>query len=154
MNLIGFGRDIHKIKKTKTSIVLGGCKFNSNYGIIAVSDGDVVLHALSDAILGACQSGDIGMYFSDTCIRNKNLDSKKILSKVLTLAHSKKCKLVNVDLTIICDKIMIDPLRKQITNSLKKLLKINLVNVKATRFEQNKKLIAVEAIVLLEKTNK
>lgn len=151
MNLIGFGRDIHKIKKAKTRIVLGGYKFDSNYKIIAFSDGDAVLHALADAILGACQSGDIGMFFSDTCIRNKNLDSRKILAKALALAHNKKCKLVNVDLTIVCDKIMIDPLRKEITNSLKKLLKTNLVNVKATRFEQNKKLISVEAIVLLEK---
>lgn len=149
MYLIGFGKDIHKIKKAKTNMVLGGYKFASSYKVEAVSDGDVVLHAIADAILGACQKDDIGTYFSDTCVRNKGLDSKKILSKALALAG--KNKLVNVDVTIVCDKIMIAPIRKYIKNSLVKLLKTKLVNVKATRFEENKSLIEVDAIVLMKR---
>lgn len=151
MYLIGIAKDIHRLKPTKTTIVLGGYKFKSNYKVIAVSDGDIVLHALANAILGASQNGDIGMYFPDTCSKNKGLDSRKILSKALALAKKKGYEFINADLTIICDKIMINPIRKYITNSLHKLLKSKLVNVKATRFEQNKSLIAVEAAVMLKK---
>ena len=151
MYLIGIAKDYHNLKLTKANVVLGGYKFKANYKVVAVSDGDVVLHAIANAILGASQNGDIGMYFPDTDPKNKNLDSKKILNKALALASKKKCKIANVDLTIFCDKIMIDPIRKQITNNLKKLLKTNLVNVKATRFEQNKSMIAAQAAVLLKK---
>lgn len=151
MYLIGIAKDIHKIKRSNTFMVLGGYKFSSSYKVVAVSDGDLVLHALADAILGASQNGDIGMYFNDTCIRNKGLDSKKILNKALALAKKKGYKLVNADLTIICDKIMISPIRKRINDSLKKLLKTKLVNVKATRFEENKSLIACEAAIMLKK---
>jgi len=151
MYFIGQAKDIHKIKPAKSKITLGGFSFACNYKIVAVSDGDVVLHALANAILGASQSGDIGMYFKDTDPKNKGLDSRKILVKAISLAKAKGYSFVNADLTIVCDKIMIDPIRSNINNSLHKLLNSKKVNVKATRFEQNKSLIMVEAIVLLKK---
>ena len=88
MYFIGIAKDIHRLKHAKTNNVLGGYEFKSNHRIIAVSDGDVILHALADAILGASQNGDIGMYFHDNCPRCKNLDSKKILVKAISLAKA------------------------------------------------------------------
>lgn len=151
MYKIGFGKDIHKLQPSKGNICLGGFSFYSSYKVVAVSDGDLVLHAIADAILGACAAGDIGMYFPDTNKKSKNMDSKIILAYALAIAKSKGLKISNLDVTIICDKIMINPIRKQILNSLKELLDTKYINVKATRFEENKKIIETDAIVLMEK---
>ena len=150
MDFVGLGKDIHKLTKTKTYIVLGGYECKSNYKIVAVSDGDLVLHAIADAILGACQGGDIGIAFPDTNIKCKNMDSKLILDYALTMAKAKGLRIGNIDITIVCDKIMINPIRKHIAKSLTKLLKTNKVNVKATRFEQNLNIIECDAIVLMK----
>lgn len=151
MYFIGQAKDIHKLKLAKSKVTLGGFSFMSDYQAVAVSDGDLVLHAIANAILGASQSGDIGMYFPDSNPVNRGLDSKKILTKAITIANKKGYSFVNCDLTIICDKIMIDPIRNNICNSLYKLLKSKHVNVKATRFEEDKSLIMVESVVLLKK---
>lgn len=150
MSSIGFGKDIHKLSKIKTKIVLGGYECKSNYKIVAVSDGDLVLHAIAGAILGACQGGDIGIAFPDTDIKCKNMNSKLILDYALTMAKSKELKIGNVDVTIVCDKILINPIRKYIVKSLTNLLKTKKINVKATRFEQNLNIIECDAIVLME----
>ena len=150
MEFIGFGKDIHKLSKAKTEIVLGGFSCKSNYKIIAVSDGDLVLHSIADAILGACQGGDIGIAFPDTDVKCKRMNSKLILNYALTMAKRKGLTIGNIDITIVCDKIMIQPIRKHIVNSLRKLLKTNKVNVKATRFEQNLNLIECNSIVLMK----
>lgn len=150
MNFIGFGKDIHKLTKAKTKLVLGGYEFKSNYKIVAVSDGDLVLHAIADAILGACQGGDIGIAFPDTNIKCKHMDSKLILDYAMTMAKSKGLSIGNIDLTIVCDKIMINPIRKYIAQRLIKLCKTKKINVKATRFEQNLNLIECDAIVLMK----
>lgn len=150
MEFIGFGKDIHKLTKAKTKIVLGGCECKSNYKIVAVSDGDLVLHSIADAILGACQGGDIGIAFPDTDVKCKRMNSKLILNYALTMAKRKGLTIGNIDITIVCDKIMIQPIRKHIVNSLRKLLKTNKVNVKATRFEQNLNLIECDSIVLMK----
>ncbi|MCQ3907381.1 MAG: 2-C-methyl-D-erythritol 2,4-cyclodiphosphate synthase [Mycoplasmoidaceae bacterium] len=149
MDFIGFGKDIHKVTKAKTKLVLGGYECSSSYKIVAMSDGDLVLHSIADAILGACQGGDIGIAFPDTDIKCNNMDSKLILNYALTMAKSKKLTIANVDVTIICDKIMINKIRKCIVSSLSKLLNTKKVNVKATRFEQNLNLIECDSIVLL-----
>lgn len=149
MEFIGFGKDIHKLSKAKTKNVLGGYGFASNYKIVAVSDGDVVLHSIADAILGACQGGDIGIAFPDTNIKCQQMNSKIILDYALSMAKAKRLSICNVDITIVCDKIMIAPIRKHIICSLKKLLKTTKVNVKATRFEQNLNIIECDSIVLM-----
>ncbi|MCQ2747867.1 MAG: 2-C-methyl-D-erythritol 2,4-cyclodiphosphate synthase [Mycoplasmoidaceae bacterium] len=150
MNFIGFGKDIHKLEPAKTSIVLGGYKMQSEHKIVAVSDGDLVLHAIADAILGACQGGDIGIAFPDTNVKCKNMNSKTILDYALTMAKAKKLSIVNIDVTIVCDKIMINKVRRDIVNSLKKQCHTKNINVKATRFEQNLNLIECDAIVLMK----
>ena len=98
MDFVGLGKDIHKLKQTKTKIVLGGSSFSSNYKIVAVSDGDIILHACADAILGACCAGDIGMYFPDTSSKSKNIDSKIILAYALALAKKKGMTINNIDI--------------------------------------------------------
>lgn len=150
MEFIGFGKDIHKITKAKSKIVLGGYECQSNYKIIAVSDGDLVLHSVADAILGACQGGDIGIAFPDTDVKCKKMNSKLILNYALTMAKRKNLSIENIDITIVCDKIMIQPIRKHIVDSLKKLLKTKKINVKATRFEQDLNLIECDSIVLMK----
>ncbi len=150
MYLIGQGFDQHKlIKKANSHIVLGGYKIKSNYQIIAYSDGDVVLHSLSNAILGCIQGGDIGEYFKDTDPQNKNLDSSKILKFCLKKLNRKK--IVNVDLTIQCENITFKYIKKDIKQNLIKLLNCKKVNVKATRFEEKSNLIACHSIVLINK---
>ena len=151
MEFIGFGKDIHKLSKAKTQIVLGGYKCKSNYKIVAVSDGDLVLHSIADAILGACQGGDIGIAFPDSDVKCQRINSKIILDYALTMAKAKHLTINNLDVTIVCDKIMIAPIRKNIICSLKKLLKTNKINVKATRFEQNLNIIECDTIVLMSK---
>jgi len=150
MYSIGYAKDIHKLKATKGTCILGGYKFKSNYKVVAVSDGDLVLHAIANAILGACQAGDIGMAFPDTNPKNKGLDSKVILTYALAVAKSKHLKIMNIDLMIVCDKIMINPIRKQITKSLCGLLNTNKVNVKATRYEQNASFVECDVVVLMK----
>ncbi|MDE7433642.1 MAG: 2-C-methyl-D-erythritol 2,4-cyclodiphosphate synthase [Mycoplasmoidaceae bacterium] len=150
MFLIGQGLDQHKlIKKDKSTIVLGGYKFQCNYKIKAVSDGDVVIHSICNAILGSIQGGDIGEYFLDTDNKNKNLDSKEILK--FCLKKLNKAKIVNVDLTIQCENIILKDIKKQIASSLVKLLNCKKINVKATRFEHKSDLIACHSIVLVSK---
>ena len=151
MNFIGFAKDIHCLKKAKTSLVLGGYKYQCGYSIIAHSDGDIILHAIANAILGACGQKDIGYYFSDKDKINKNLASTKILHFALEKMTAKHLQIQNIDLMIICDKIIINRIHSQIMKSLYKLLKTKNISLKATRFEQNKNLIEANVVVLLEK---
>ncbi|MBD3264188.1 MAG: 2-C-methyl-D-erythritol 2,4-cyclodiphosphate synthase [Candidatus Omnitrophica bacterium] len=99
----GLGFDIHRINRRKKKLVLGGVKISSPFGLEAVSDGDVVLHALSDAICGAACLGDIGDYFPPGSKLSRNLDSKKILRFVLDKIKG-DYQLINADITIIADE--------------------------------------------------
>ena len=80
---IGLGFDVHKISKRKKDLILGGAKIPSPFGLVAVSDGDVVLHAASDAICGAGALGDIGDYFKPQDKASKDIDSRKIVEFIL-----------------------------------------------------------------------
>ncbi len=150
MFLIGHGIDYHNLIKKKSQITLGGYTFNSEYSIVAHSDGDVILHAISNAILGAIQRGDIGDYFSDKSKNNKNLNSCAIVDYCLYLIE-KEYEIINIDLTIICDKIMFDRYKADIRYSLINILNTKKINVKATRFESNSKQIACNCVLLLRK---
>jgi len=124
---VGLGFDIHKFSKERKNLVLGGVKIDYPYGLEAVSDGDVILHSISDAILGALSQGDIGDYFSPQNTP-QDMDSKKIVNFVLKKLGRKK--ILNIDITLILDRPRISSYKKMIVDSLKKIFKANRINLK------------------------
>ena len=135
MYLVGNGVDIHRIEKQNSKIIqqLGGIKLDLDYKVIAHSDGDIILHSISDAILGALALGDIGNYFKDTDAKNKGIDSKIILKKCLSLMHNSKYKISNIDITVISEHIIFANHKEAIVDKLKYLLNCSHVSFKATR---------------------
>jgi len=124
---VGLGFDIHKFSKRRKKLVLGGVKIDYPYGLEAVSDGDVILHSISDAILGALSQGDIGDYFSPQNTP-QDMDSKKIVDFVLKKLGRKK--ILNIDVTLILDRPRISSYKKMIVDSLKKIFKTKRINLK------------------------
>jgi 2-C-methyl-D-erythritol 2,4-cyclodiphosphate synthase len=135
--LIGFGYDCHKIVKNRT-LFLGGAKINAPFGLKGHSDADVVLHSVCDAILSACGLPDIGELFPDNLKENKNMSSKIIVEKVLKLLKEKNGKIINIDITLICDKPKISEYKLQIVASLKNLFNIQNINIKGKTTEDIK----------------
>ncbi|MDE6473422.1 MAG: 2-C-methyl-D-erythritol 2,4-cyclodiphosphate synthase [Ureaplasma sp.] len=149
--IISFSKDIHKIKKRKNSVIkLANLSFNSNYQVIAHSDGDIILHAISDAILSGINQFDIGYYFKDNDSKNKNLNSLEILNKALELLNKTNYEINNIDLTIICNHIFIMDKRLEILDNLKSLLSIQNINIKGRRFELKNKTIECYCILSLK----
>jgi 2-C-methyl-D-erythritol 2,4-cyclodiphosphate synthase len=154
MYLIGQGNDTHELSPIKDGIIiLGGYKMKTNYHIISHSDGDIILHSLSNAILGALGLGDIGKYFKDTIKKTRGMDSKIILQFALEKMISLNYEIVNVDMTITCENIFFGLSKEKIKDSLVELLKTKSVNVKATRFERPSNLINCETIILIRRKN-
>lgn len=152
---IGHGFDVHKFGEGDF-ITLGGVKIPYSQGLIAHSDGDVALHALSDALLGACALGDIGKHFPDTDDEFAGADSRGLLRHVMGLITQQGYKVGNVDITIIAQAPKMAPhietMRNVIADDLN--CSINQVNVKATTteklgFEGRKEGISVHAVALL-----
>ncbi len=135
--MIGFGYDCHKLAKGE-KLILGGIEIDSELGTIAHSDGDVVLHSLCDALLGATGLGDIGEYYPDSDIKYKNADSRIFLNEVVDLITSKGYTLVNVDLTIILEQPKLMNYKIKVRESIAELCKLPLerVNVKAKTSEK------------------
>lgn len=105
---VGFGFDVHQLKEGR-SFILGGVSIPAAKGILGHSDADVLLHAISDAILGALALGDIGMHFPDTAASNKDINSGIILQKCIDLAKEKGYQVGNIDSTVVCEKPKIMP---------------------------------------------
>jgi 2-C-methyl-D-erythritol 2,4-cyclodiphosphate synthase len=154
---IGQGYDVHRFNDGD-HIILGGVKIPYEKGLEAHSDGDVVLHALADAILGAAALGDIGKHFPDTDPEFKGADSRVLLRHVYSIVKDKGYQLVNADVTIIAQAPKMLPhvpaMRANIAADLE--TDIDFINVKATTteklgFEGRKEGIAVQAVVLIEK---
>ena len=121
---IGFGYDMHKLHKGN-SILLAGVEIASKYTTVAHSDGDIVLHSLSDAIYGSIAEGDIGVHFpSDS--KNMNIDSKNILKHANSLLRKMNYKINNIDITIVIDSPRLQPQIIRMRESLSKLLDINI----------------------------
>lgn len=126
---VGLGFDVHRFSKAKKDLVLGGVVIPAAFSLRAVSDGDVVLHAVSDALCGAAGLGDIGDYFPPQDKKSKGLDSKKIVKFILGKVN-KKFKISNIDIIIITEKPKLVSHKKKIVESLKKILSISTVNLK------------------------
>lgn len=152
---IGHGYDVHRFGEGEF-ITLGGVRIPHRFGLIAHSDGDVLLHALSDALLGAAALGDIGQHFPDTDPRFKGADSRVLLRHVLGLIQAKGWKVANVDATIVAQAPKMAPHINSMRDTLAADLQVELeqVNVKATTTEKlgftgREEGIAVHAVALL-----
>lgn len=133
----GTGFDIHAFEDNKV-MFLGGLKLPYDYGFKAHSDGDVLIHSIIDALLGACGAGDIGEFFPDTDLKYKGIDSKLLLEHIVRFIYNVGYEIVNIDTTIIAQKPKINPFKHEIKNSLAALLNIEkqFINVKATTAEK------------------
>ncbi|MFH1769019.1 MAG: 2-C-methyl-D-erythritol 2,4-cyclodiphosphate synthase [Candidatus Omnitrophota bacterium] len=125
----GLGFDVHVFTKKKKVLTLGGIDINCGFGLRAVSDGDAVLHAASDAILGAACLGDIGDYFPCHNKKNRGLASGDIAGYVLNKIKNKYA-LVNIDITIISQKPPLAKYKRRMTRSLKNIFGTDNINIK------------------------
>jgi len=154
---IGQGFDVHKLAEGE-SLILGGIKINHTKGTIAHSDGDVLIHAIIDAILGAANLGDIGNLFPDSDSKYKNIDSRILLIKTNELLHKNNYEIGNIDSTIVLQKPKIAEYLPKIKNALANVLNIdaNKISVKATTteglgFEGREEGVSAQAICLIYK---
>jgi 2-C-methyl-D-erythritol 4-phosphate cytidylyltransferase/2-C-methyl-D-erythritol 2,4-cyclodiphosphate synthase len=133
----GTGLDIHAFEDKK-EMFLGGIKLPYDFGFKAHSDGDVLIHSVIDALLGAIGAGDIGEFFPDTDEKYKGIDSKILLEHIITFVRNVGYEIVNIDLTIIAQKPKINPFKNEIKSSMAKLMHIDkqFINIKATTAEK------------------
>ena len=135
------------------NLFLGGIKIKSKLGTLGHSDGDPVLHAITDAILGACNKGDIGQKFSDKNKKFKNIRSTILLEKVINEVNRSNYFINNIDINIITQTPKISKIRKKLINSISSICKIseNQINIKGKTTEKlgligREKAIACEVI--------
>ncbi|MCK5451053.1 MAG: 2-C-methyl-D-erythritol 2,4-cyclodiphosphate synthase [Candidatus Omnitrophica bacterium] len=157
---VGIGYDIHRLVK-KIPMVLGGVSISHTKGPVAHSDGDVLLHAICDAVLGALGRGDIGMMFPDTDPSFKGTDSGEFLEKVTEIMDKDGFVVANLDCTVISEDIKVTSYREQITKNISGILDVSekVINVKGKTAEglgETGKGDAIEAhaVVLLIKKDK
>ena len=133
---IGHGYDVHKLSPNR-DLIIGGVKIPFEKGLLGHSDADVLLHAISDAILGAAALGDIGKHFPDTDERYKGIDSMVLLKNVAELLSDKGYKIINIDSTVLAQRPKLSPyILKMRENSADAVgLDIEGVSVKATTEE-------------------
>ena len=149
----GIGFDIHRLIKNK-KLYLGGIKIPFHSGLKGHSDGDVILHSIIDALLGALRKKDIGSLYPSNKNKFKNIRSRKMLDPVISLLKDNNFFINNLDINLICEKPKVSEYRNKITNSLSKLMNINkkIINLKGKTVEKlgligKENAIACEAIV-------
>lgn len=154
---IGHGFDVHKFGG-EGPVIIGGTAIPYDYGLLAHSDGDVALHAICDALLGAIAAGDIGHHFPDTDDKWKGANSRDLLRDVYRRVQQQGYRLGNVDVTIMAQAPKMAPHIESMRSAIAQDLQSELsqVNVKATTTERlgftgRKEGIAVEAVVLIHK---
>ena len=152
---IGHGYDVHRFCEGEY-VIIGGVKIPHEKKLLAHSDGDVLLHAIADSLLGAAALGDIGYHFPDTDMAYENIDSMILLARVKDLLHSNGYTVVNIDSTIVAQvpKMMvhIEKMRENIARVLE--IPVSAVNVKATTeeglgFTGRKEGISAHAVTLI-----
>ena len=152
---IGHGYDAH-ILVADRALILGGVTIPYDKGLLAHSDGDAVIHAFCDALLGAAGLGDIGQHFPDTDERYRNADSRILLERIGYLLKEKGLRLINADITILAEQPRLSPYLQAMRENLAHTLntQINNINLKATTTEGmgfigRQEGIAVHAVALL-----
>tara|TARA_A100001037_G_scaffold148974_1_gene134545 strand:- start:2842 stop:3318 length:477 start_codon:yes stop_codon:yes gene_type:complete len=136
MMKVGIGYDVHRLVPNRP-LILGGVKIPFDKGLDGHSDADVVVHAMSDALLGAVALGDIGYYFPDTDQKNKDLDSLLILKRALQIVFEEGYILNNFDVVIHVERPKISPFVQDMRKKLAEVLSIEIscIGVKATTTE-------------------
>ena len=159
MMRIGHGYDVHKLVEGR-DLILGGVKIPHRLGLLGHSDADVLLHAISDALLGALALGDIGKHFPDTDPAYKGADSMVLLAEVMKLVEREGYRLVNLDATILAQAPKLRPYIDQMRANIAKTLgaDISQVSVKATTeehlgFTGREEGISAHCVALLEMRN-
>lgn len=158
MMRVGYGFDIHQLVEGR-KLILGGKEIPFEKGLLGHSDADVLLHAITDALLGALALGDIGQHFPDTDPNHKDADSRKLLKYCYGLVKEKGYKLSNLDATIVAQRPKLMPYLPGIRKIIAKDLGVELdqVSVKATTSEKlgfvgREEGISATAVVLIQKT--
>ena len=153
---VGHGYDVHRFGDGDF-ITIGGVRIAHDKALIAHSDGDVLLHALCDALLGAAAQGDIGQHFPDSDEQYKNINSRELLQQVNDLLKSKDFIVNNIDATIVAQSPRMSPHIQQMRNNIAQDLSLDLtrINIKATTTEQlgftgRSEGIAAHVVVLIE----
>lgn len=153
---IGHGYDVHRISIEEKPLMLGGIEVNAPFSLQAHSDGDVILHAITDALLGAGALGDIGQHFPDTHLKHKSQASSDFLVYSQQGIHELDYKISNIDVTVIAQAPKLAPYVIEMRQSIATLLqlKINQVNIKATTTEKlgftgRKEGIACHAVTII-----
>jgi len=153
----GIGFDIHRLIKNK-KLYLGGINIPFHSGLKGHSDGDVIIHSIIDALLGALRKKDIGSLYPDNKNKFKNIRSAKMLSPVISILKKNNFFINNLDINLICEKPKVSKFRNKIINSLSNLMDINknIINIKGKTVEKlgligKENAIACEAIVSINK---
>ncbi len=155
---VGLGHDTHRLEAGQR-LVIGGVDVPHTHGPVAHSDGDVLLHALTDAILGALAWGDIGEWFPDTDDEYSGADSAELLQQVMLKVQASGWKVENADCIVFAQKPKLSPYKKTISESVAKLLNVEAddINVKAKTGEKvgpvgREEAICSEVVVLLSRS--
>lgn len=129
---IGIGYDIHCLVEGR-KLFIGGVEIPYIKGLLGHSDGDVLLHAICDALLGAAAEGDIGQHFPDTDPKYHNIPSQELLKKVDDLIKKKNFAIDNIDTVIIAQEPILEPFKKQMQEKIAQILKVkeDSINIKA-----------------------
>lgn len=153
---IGIGFDIHRLVDGR-SLLLGGVKIPHAKGLLGHSDGDVLLHALCDALLGAIGAGDIGSYFPDTDPKWKGASSVQFIDRAMELVSRRSLRVANVDAVILAEEPKLSPHRAAIQRLVAQMLRVkdDRINVKAKTMEKlgpigEGEAMAATVVVLLE----
>ena len=154
---VGHGYDVHRFAENR-KLIIGGVDIDFELGLLGHSDADVLLHAISDALLGAAGLGDIGKHFPDTDAEYKNIDSRILLRRVAELIKNEGYTVSNIDCTIVAQKPKLAPHIQNMKQNIAKDLSIDetRVNVKATTeeglgFTGEMKGISAHAVALIVK---
>ena len=153
---IGNGYDVHRLAPGRP-LFLGGIEVPHTKGAVAHSDGDALIHALCDALLGAAALGDLGTHFPDNDAQYKDIDSKILLSRTVALLEAKGYEPINIDVVVALQKPKIAPFIPQMRTTLAKILKIteDALSIKATTTESlgfvgREEGVAVYAVCLIK----
>lgn len=152
---IGYGYDVHRLTKGYP-LILGGVNIPFSKGLAGHSDADVLLHAVADALLGACALGDIGQHFPDTDQQYAGADSRELLKKVDKLVEAEQYAIANIDATVVAESPRLAPHISDMRTNIAKDLQLDItqVSVKATTsegmgFEGKQEGISARAVALL-----